>query len=134
MATQKYIAVLEEAKKGFGILFPDFSGCASCGRTREKALQMGREALELHLEGLAADGDAIPAQSDLDKVAEWVKECEGSPHLAWVEATLPASHAVRINITIQEDILKALDRKLAGHKNKRSGFIAQAVERQLQEA
>ena len=78
--------------------------------------------------------DAIPAQSDLDKVAEWVKECEGSPHLTWVEATLPASHAVRINITIQEDILKALDRKLAGHKNKRSGFIAQAVERQLQEA
>jgi metal-responsive CopG/Arc/MetJ family transcriptional regulator len=41
---------------------------------------------------------------------------------------------VRINITIQEDILKALDRKLAGHKNQRSRFIAQAVERQLQEA
>ncbi|MCK4983436.1 MAG: type II toxin-antitoxin system HicB family antitoxin [Victivallaceae bacterium] len=134
MSTNKYIALLEEADGNFGVIFPDFVGCVSCGKTKEEALLAGREALELHLEGMAEDGDKIPLQSDLDKVNEWLDECEGLCHLNWIEATLPSSKAVRVNITIQENLLKAVDKKLAGKKHWRSRFIADAVQKQLQEA
>lgn len=134
MSTNKYIALFEETDGNIGVIFPDFVGCVSCGKNKKEALKNGREALELHLEGMAEDGDDIPLQSDLDKVNEWLDECEGSCHLNWVEVTLPASKAVRINITLQENLLKAVDKKLAGKKHWRSRFIAQAVEHELQEA
>lgn len=134
MATNRYIALLEEADGNIGVIFPDFPGCVSCGSTKKEALRSGREALELHLEGMAEDGDEIPLQSDLEKVNEWLDECEGHCHLSWIEVTLPSSKAVRVNITLQENLLKAVDKKLAGKKHRRSRFIAEAVQKQLQEA
>lgn len=134
MATNKYIALLEGGDGNFGVIFPDFVGCVSCGKTKEEALLNGREALEFHLEGMVEDGDEIPLQSDLEKVNEWLDECEETCHLCWIEVTLPSSKAVRVNITIQENLLKAIDKKLSGKKHRRSRFIADAVQKQLQEA
>ena len=128
---RRYIAILDECGKNIGVVFPDFPGCVSSGRTIHDALRNGAEALELHLCGMDEDGETIPEESDLSKVSEWLCECEGKKRLAWIDVNLPASHAIRINITIPENLLHRLDKHLAGKKQSRSAFIASAVGQQL---
>ena len=64
-----YIALLRKEKgSDFGVEFPDFPGCVSAGRTLEEARQAAQEALELHLEGMAAEGQAIAEPSSFDAI------------------------------------------------------------------
>jgi predicted RNase H-like HicB family nuclease len=61
MAMMSYVVVLEaESDGGFSISVPDLPGCASHGESQLEALANVREAIELHIEGLKADGLAVP--------------------------------------------------------------------------
>ncbi|MDR0551477.1 MAG: type II toxin-antitoxin system HicB family antitoxin [Spirochaetaceae bacterium] len=56
-----YKAVLEyNGKGGYGVFFPDVPGCVSCGDNFEHALEMAKEALELHIYGLEKDNYELP--------------------------------------------------------------------------
>ena len=56
-----YIALIhKDLDSDYGVSFPDLPGCISVGSTLSEAREMAREALALHLEGLAADGLLIP--------------------------------------------------------------------------
>ena len=46
-----------------GVDFPDLPGCVTACRTLEEARQAAAEALALHLDGMVADGDAVPSPS-----------------------------------------------------------------------
>ena len=61
--------VHKDPDSDYGVSFPDLPGCITAGRTVEEAREMAAEALALHLEGLAADGDEIPQPSPADAVA-----------------------------------------------------------------
>lgn len=43
----------------------------------------------------------------------------------------PAKKAVRVNIRLAEDLLRAIDSHAEAHGLTRSGFLAQAAERQM---
>ncbi len=45
---------------GYTVYVPNLPGCVSEGESREEALAMIKEAIELYLESLEADGDPIP--------------------------------------------------------------------------
>jgi len=45
----KYLVVIEKGGNSFGAYVPDLPGCAVVGETREAALQLIREAMELHI-------------------------------------------------------------------------------------
>jgi antitoxin HicB len=55
------IVLIPEAEGGFSVVVPALPGCFTQGETREEALTMAREAIELHLESLSEHGEAIPA-------------------------------------------------------------------------
>jgi len=60
-----YLAVFEtDEKPGFGVYFPDFPGCGTCGNDFDHALKMGKEALALHIYGMEKDGDPLPERTD----------------------------------------------------------------------
>jgi predicted RNase H-like HicB family nuclease len=42
---------------------PDLPGCVAVGETREEVMQLIREAIEFHLEGLRQDGHPVPPPS-----------------------------------------------------------------------
>ncbi len=57
----QYIALLHRnGNKGYGVSFPDFSGCVTAGKTIEEALREAAEVLALHVDGMREDGARIP--------------------------------------------------------------------------
>lgn len=56
----EYMVILEESQHGFGAYVPDLPGCVAVAETKAEALQLIKEAIELHLEGLRAEGLPIP--------------------------------------------------------------------------
>lgn len=65
----KYLIILEPTETGYSAYSPDLDGCVAAADTREATIDLMREAIEFHLEGLAAAGEPIPAaQSEPDFV------------------------------------------------------------------
>lgn len=56
----KYAIVIEKSSTGFGAYAPDVPGCIACGETLEETIQLMKEALEFHFEGMMKDGEPIP--------------------------------------------------------------------------
>jgi predicted RNase H-like HicB family nuclease len=57
----KYLIILEPTDTGFSAYSPDLDGCVAAGDDRDETIALMREAIEFHLEGLAADGLPAPA-------------------------------------------------------------------------
>ena len=56
----KYLVVIEETMNGYSAYSPDLPGCAGVGQSVEETEQDIREAIELHVEGLRAEGCEVP--------------------------------------------------------------------------
>jgi predicted RNase H-like HicB family nuclease len=56
------ISLIPEKSGGYTVLVATLPGCVSYGSTIEEATQNAREAIELHLENLAAHKEPIPDQ------------------------------------------------------------------------
>jgi len=52
MAIARYMVVVERGDTSWGAHVPDLPGCVAIGETREEVLQLIREAIELHIDGL----------------------------------------------------------------------------------
>jgi predicted RNase H-like HicB family nuclease len=59
----RYAVVIEKGEKNYSAYVPDLPGCVSVGDTIAEVEREIQEAIELHLEGLRADGLPIPEPS-----------------------------------------------------------------------
>lgn len=66
----RYLVVVEEGSASFGAYVPDLPGCSAAGETKDEALALIREAIELHLEDLKNGGQPIPRPSSVSEVVE----------------------------------------------------------------
>ena len=55
-----YLVIVEHGSNSFGAYVPDLPGCAVVGGTREEVLDLMRQAIQIHLDGLREAGDPIP--------------------------------------------------------------------------
>lgn len=60
---RRYPVMIEDAGGNYSTYVPDLTGCVSTGATLEEVKQNIRDAIELHLEGMADDGEAPPASA-----------------------------------------------------------------------
>jgi predicted RNase H-like HicB family nuclease len=60
---RRYAIVVEDAGTNLAAYVPDLPGCVATGESEEEVSRLIREAIELHLEGLAEDGLPIPEPS-----------------------------------------------------------------------
>ncbi len=56
----RYTVIIEEGDTSYGAYVPDLPGCIAVGETKEEALELIKEAIEFHIEGLKEDKKAIP--------------------------------------------------------------------------
>jgi predicted RNase H-like HicB family nuclease len=66
----QYLAVIEQGPTSWGAYVPDLPGCIAVGESREEVERLIGEAITLHLEGMAQDGDPIPAPGTWTTVVE----------------------------------------------------------------
>lgn len=60
MTKIKYAVILEKGKTSYGAYVPDLPGCVAVGETKDEALHLIQEAIELHLEAMRQDGERPP--------------------------------------------------------------------------
>ncbi len=126
-----YIALIhKDADSDYGVSFPDFPGCVSAGSTLDEARRMAAEALSFHIEGLLEDGDAVPEPSSLDMIMHDAENREAVAVL--VPALVKAPKIVRVNVTIPEATLRAIDAFAESHGYTRSGFLVTAARRAME--
>lgn len=87
---------------------------------------------EQAVEGLVADGETIPERSSLEEVMADPNNRDGVAILIAVKTKAP--RAVRVNVTLPEDVLQQIDRYAAAHGFTRSAFIAQAARKAMGKA
>jgi predicted RNase H-like HicB family nuclease len=121
-----YIALIrKEPGSDYGVEFPDFPGCVTAGIDLDDARRMAAEALALHIKGMLEDGETLPAPSAPETVMRDALNREAVGFLVDTPAAGVAS--VRVNITLPQDLLEAIDR-VAGN---RSRFLAEAARSKL---
>jgi len=123
-----YIGLIrKDTGSDFGVDFPDFPGCVTAGSTIEEARQLAEEALQMHVEGMVEDGEALPVPSTLDTIMADPANTDAVAFL--VTLAEAADRAVRINITLPERLLRRIDARAQN----RSAFLARAAEKALSE-
>jgi len=55
----KFTVILEKGDNSFGAYVPSIPGCVAAGETKAEALQLIKDAIEFHLEGLKKDGETL---------------------------------------------------------------------------
>ncbi|HRG16221.1 MAG TPA: type II toxin-antitoxin system HicB family antitoxin [Pseudomonadota bacterium] len=56
----RYMVVVEHGPTSVGAYVPDLPGCAAVGESEAEALELIREAIEMHLDALQAQGERVP--------------------------------------------------------------------------
>ena len=66
----RYAVVIEKAGSNYSAYVPDLPGCVATGETVAVVETEIREAIRFHIEGLQADGIAVPPPTS---IAEYVE-------------------------------------------------------------
>ena len=66
----RYMVVIERGEKSWGAQVPDLPGCIAVAETRDEVLQLIREAIDIHIEGLRQDGLPVPLPSSEGEFVE----------------------------------------------------------------
>lgn len=59
-AAHAYPIVVHRVGRNWAAFSPDLPGCVAAADTRRETVQLMREAIAFHLEGMEADGEAWP--------------------------------------------------------------------------
>lgn len=114
--------VHKDAGSDFGISFPDFPGCVSAASSMTELVEMGTEALTLHIDGMHEDGETIPAPSPM---IELPKDADG---IVAITVAVPGKKR-RINLTIDANLIDQIEAKHG--KGAVSGFLEDAARKVL---
>ena len=58
-----YLVIVEKGSNSYGAYVPDLPGCIAAAETRDEVIQLVREAIGFHIEGLREDGRTVPSVS-----------------------------------------------------------------------
>ena len=66
----RYTIILEKTDTAYSAYAPDLPGCIAAGDTYDETVQLMREAIEFHLEGMRLNGEIVPEPSSVAETVE----------------------------------------------------------------
>jgi predicted RNase H-like HicB family nuclease len=126
--TRYYPAIIEKMADAFAVVFPDLPDCGTSGATMQEAAHNAEVALQAYVDRMADRGGTLPAPSDLGRLWSEANGVEVARILVRADVS---GRSVRVNITMPEDLLAAVDRYAARLGYSRSGLLAQAVRERM---
>ncbi|MFC6027378.1 type II toxin-antitoxin system HicB family antitoxin [Methylobacterium mesophilicum] len=128
-----HVVMLVHQEDGrFGASFPDFPGATTVAGDLDTLYRKAAEMLAFHVAGMAEDGEEAPRLRGLDELRgdPGFQEDSGDAMIALVQVELPG-RAVRVNISMEEGLLRRIDRAAEATGESRSAFLAQAAKARL---
>jgi predicted RNase H-like HicB family nuclease len=118
---------LGDADHAYGVIVPDLPGCFSAGDTLDEAIANTEEAIALFLEDYLDNDQAPPKPSKLEDLRAR-KDYKG---MTWAVVPIDLAklntRSVRVNITIPDRVLAAIDSYVGKRGESRSGFLTRAA-------
>ncbi|MCP4371208.1 MAG: type II toxin-antitoxin system HicB family antitoxin [Deltaproteobacteria bacterium] len=121
------IVIHKDPDTDYSVTIPDLPGCFTAGTTIEEAMSMAHEAAECHLEGLLLDAETIPVVSSIENHQKNPDYVDGIWAIIEIDLNKLSIKSKRVNITIPENLLTAVDQYAKNHGQSRSGLVSQAV-------
>lgn len=124
--------IINEKAGSYGASFPDFPGTFASAKDLDALYAQAAEVLAIHVAGTIEDGAEPWKLRSLDewrKDEDFIAESAGAM-IGLVRVDLPGK-SLRVNITIDEGLLKRVDRAAERTGESRSGFLAQAAKARL---
>lgn len=121
-----YFGVIHKSEESdYSISWPDFPGCISAGATLEELDAMAHEALQLHIEGMREDGDALPEPSSHGQVYDVHKNDPDFFGVMLVSAPAEIKYKP-ISLRVAEPDLAVIDSAARAHGMNRTAFMVAA--------
>lgn len=121
------VVIHKDEDSDYGVTVPDLPGCFTAAESLDDALAQAVEAIECHLEGLMLDSEPIPPPRPLDEHQKNPDYADAVWAIVTVDLLKLSGKSRRINITLPERLVAAMDRYASAHGETRSGLIAQAA-------
>lgn len=134
MGLRYYRALIDQGPPGiaYRVVFPDLPGCTSAGNSVQQAAEQAAEALTLHLDGMVEDALDPPEPSAPDApLPPWLARGTDREVARLLVGVDVPSRAVRVNVTMEETLLRRMDAAAASEGSTRSGYVMQAVRDRL---
>ena len=126
------IYVHKEDNSSYGVSFPDIPGCFAASDDIQDIQKAAQEAVEAHF---GADNDPIPVASSPDIWTDHADYQEGGFWmLVDIDIARIRSRAIRLNISLPENLVQRIDATARQRGQSRSAFLATAAEREMAEA
>ncbi len=133
----KFPIYLHQADSGsFSGFVPDITGCYFAGETIDNAIADAYGAIDAHLDYVTEKGHPVPEAQDIS-THMGDEDCQGG---IWAYVDIDLSkydgRAVKLNITLPQNLLAKIDAYVELHKeySSRSGFLADLARRELQKS
>lgn len=126
------VMLVHEESGAFGASFPDVPGATTVAGDLDTLYRKAAEMLAFHVAGMVEDGAEIPRVRTLDELRgdpAFQADSAGAM-VALVQVELPG-RAVRVNISMEEGLLRRIDRAAEATGESRSAFLAQAAKARL---
>jgi predicted RNase H-like HicB family nuclease len=129
MMSAYYVAILEQNSEGeFFVHVPDLPGITAAGTTRAEALSFAIEFANDYVRDLMEDGHPVPEAREFDQI-------ETDPEVKEVgRALIPVEvpgRSIKISLSIDEALLKRVDRAANQQGLTRSAYFASALNARL---
>lgn len=119
-----YLAyVHKDESSAYGLTFPDFDGCFAAADTLQDLPQAAQDAVQVHFDG---ETFAIPKASEPEKWFGDQRFQDGYWMLVDIDLGKINPKAVRINISMSEQLVHEIDEFATAHQMSRSAFLASA--------
>jgi len=131
-----YIAyVYKDPHSSFGVSFPDLPGCYGAGESYEEALENAKISLREYAQALSDDGDSMPKPRTISNLAGDAAEAIELDKAAFVTEVplITVGSKRRVNVSLDDKILAAIDRACAVAGVNRSVFLSEAAKEWIRE-
>ncbi|MFT0533782.1 type II toxin-antitoxin system HicB family antitoxin [Castellaniella hirudinis] len=125
------IHVHKDRDSAYGASFPDFPGCFAGADDLQGLPRAAQEAVEAHFYG---DTEAIPAPSAPEAWEGREDFAGGFWMMVDIDLSKVNAKAVRLNISLPENLVHRIDAVAKAQRLSRSAFLAKAAEREMAEA
>ncbi|WP_332763872.1 type II toxin-antitoxin system HicB family antitoxin [Phenylobacterium sp.] len=131
MVAHTYLAVLEPSAEGVRVSFPDVPDCLSSGVDAADAIARAEQALALHLDAIARQGQPAPQPRSLSELAAVQPHPRPGSGVLWVRLGAPPPDASGV-LHLPDEVLTVVDHVGADLGLSRAGVVALAMRSLMQ--